>query len=92
MAEKIASSVAAAQNAVIKLVGKNMDLSSKSISFSGSSVQSMADGLTIANQLVSEVGSLAECVWNQAEKFPQIAEVMASKDSQIADEIGGAGF
>ena len=89
MTGKIASSTAAAQNAVTKLTGKNVDLSKKAISFSGSTVSSMTDGLTITNQIVGEVSSLAECVWSQAEKFPQIAEMMEYQDRQAAHQIGG---
>lgn len=90
MTEKIASSTTAAQNAISKLTGKDVILSKKAIAFSGSTVTSMTDGLTIANQLVGEVGILAECIWSQAEKFPQIAEKMAYQDQQAADRMGGA--
>lgn len=83
MGEKIASSTTAAQNAVSKLSGKNVNLSKQAIAFSGSTVTSMTNGLEVANQLVGEVGSLAEAIWAQAEKFPQIAETIAYKDQQI---------
>ena len=89
MGGKIASSTTAAQHAVSKLTGKNVDLSSPAITFSGSTVTSMTDGLLVANQLVSDVGKLAECVWSQAEKFPQIAETLTYKDSQAAHQMGG---
>ncbi|WP_321388800.1 hypothetical protein [uncultured Enterococcus sp.] len=89
MTGNIASSTGAAQQAASQLTDNGVDQSAQEISFSGSDVPSMTDGLTVANQLVGEVSSLAECVRSQAQKFPQIAEIMHMKDREAAHQAGG---
>ncbi|MGL4696701.1 hypothetical protein [Enterococcus larvae] len=89
MSKNIVSSTGAAQQAVSKLTGKDLSGNGQVVSFSGSDVASMTDGLIVANQLISDVSNLAECVWSQASKFPQIAETLANKDNQAAHQFGG---
>ncbi|WP_321383472.1 hypothetical protein [uncultured Enterococcus sp.] len=89
MTGNVSSSTGAAQQAVSKLSGNGVDVSTQEITFSGSDVSSMTDGLAVANQVVGEVRSLAECVRSQAQKFPQIAETMALKDREAAHQAGG---
>lgn len=89
MTGNIASSTGAAQEAASKLSGNGVDVSTQEITFSGSDVPSMTDGLTVANQVLGEVKSLADCVRSQAQKFPQIAETMDLKDREAAHQAGG---
>lgn len=43
----------------------------------------MESGKKINNQLLKDLVDLVDCVQNQSQKFPKIAEMMSIQDKQI---------
>ena len=81
MVEKIASNEAVAQSAVSS-ISKVSIPKGKKTSLSQSTVPSMKTGVEVSNQLLSNLGKLVKSVQTQADKFPQLAKVMAERDRQ----------
>lgn len=42
----------------------------------------MKQGVKVSNQILSDLSKLVSCVNEQANKFPKLAAVIASRDSQ----------
>ncbi|EHS2295106.1 hypothetical protein [Enterococcus sp. DIV0774] len=91
MEGKIVSSTSSAQSAVSKLTGINERLEAPKVTFSGSTVSGMTKGKQVNAQVLTNLTDLANCVWKQAEKFPQIAEKIAYRDQQSAEQFSGGG-
>lgn len=53
------------------------------VSLGKSTITSIKTGIEVNNQLLSDLSQLINCVQTQSEKFPEIAEMIAIKDSQI---------
>ncbi len=51
----------------------------------------MTKGKQVNAQVLTNLTDLANCVWKQAEKFPQIAEKIAYRDQQSAEQFRGGG-
>ena len=49
----------------------------------------MKTGVEVSNQLLSNLGKLVKSVQTQADKFPQLAKVMAERDRQQTFNAGG---
>lgn len=47
-----------------------------------STVSGLKKGVSVSNQLLSDLEKLVSCVKTQSEKFPKLAEVIASRDMQ----------
>ncbi|EAC5125519.1 hypothetical protein IT80_03770 [Listeria monocytogenes] len=79
---KVASSASAAQSAVsgVKSVSVNRG---EQVSLEKSNISSMESGKKINNQLLKDLVDLVDCVQNQSQKFPKIAEMMSIQDKQI---------
>ncbi|EHU6365551.1 hypothetical protein K2Q56_000135 [Listeria monocytogenes] len=79
---KVASSTSAAQSAVsgVKSVSFNRG---EQVSLEKSNISSMESGKKINNQLLKDLVDLVDCVQNQSQKFPKIAEMMSIQDKQI---------
>ncbi|EAG0757122.1 hypothetical protein A7X98_07635 [Listeria monocytogenes] len=79
---KVASSTSAAQSAVsgVKSVSVNRG---EQVSLEKSNISSMESGKKINNQLLKDLVDLIDCVQNQSQKFPKIAEMMSIQDKQI---------
>ncbi|EHK9337846.1 hypothetical protein KCT81_002136 [Listeria monocytogenes] len=79
---KVASSTSAAQSAVsgVKSVSVNRG---EQVSIEKSNISSMESGKKINNQLLKNLVDLVDCVQNQSQKFPKIAEMMSIQDKQI---------
>ncbi|HAO5834315.1 TPA: hypothetical protein IP934_000134 [Listeria monocytogenes] len=79
---KVASSTSAAQSAVsgVKSVSVNRG---EQVSLEKSNISSMESGKKINNQLLKDLVDLVNCVQNQSQKFPKIAEMMSIQDKQI---------
>ncbi|EIS8276700.1 hypothetical protein L0388_000451 [Listeria monocytogenes] len=79
---KVASSTSAAQSAVsgVKSVSVNRG---EQVSLEKSNISSMESGKKINNQLLKDLVELVDCVQNQSQKFPKIAEMMSIQDKQI---------
>lgn len=78
---KIASNQAAAQAAVSSIKKVNVK-QSESVSLGKSNINSMKQGIEVNNRLLSDLDKLVRSVNKQADKFPQLAGVIASRDSQ----------
>lgn len=78
---KIASNQDAAQNAVIGINKVSVE-SGTSCSLGKSNISSMKQGAEVSNQILSDLSKLVTCVNEQANKFPELAAVIASRDSQ----------
>lgn len=89
MEGKIVSSMSSAQRAVSKLTGITENLQASKVTFSGSDVAGMTKGKQVNAQVLTQLTDLANCVWQQAEKFPQIAEKIAYRDQQSAEKFRG---
>ncbi|EKZ0210413.1 hypothetical protein QRK64_002269 [Enterococcus faecalis] len=89
MEGKIVSSTSSAQSAVSKLIGINERLEAPKVTFSGSTVSGMTKGKQVNAQVLTNLTDLTNCVWKQAEKFPQIAEKIAYRDQQSAEQFRG---
>lgn len=78
----IASDIEAATGAVsgIKSVEVNKG---QQVSLGKSNVSSMETGMEVNNQLLPDLANLIECVKEQGNKFPKIAELIAIEDSKI---------
>lgn len=78
----IASDVGAATTATsgIKSVSVNKGTQ---VSLGKSNINSMTNGTEVNNQLLSDLSQLIDCVKEQSQKFPKIAEIMAIEDSKI---------
>ena len=79
---KIASDVGVATGAISAV--KNVTVAKgATVSLTKSNLSSMKHGVKLANQLLSNLSDLVECVKEQSEKFPKIAEIIAIEDSKI---------
>ncbi|GGD03809.1 hypothetical protein [Enterococcus wangshanyuanii] len=78
----IASDIGAATGAVsgIKSVSVNKGTQ---VTLGKSNISSTKQGTEINNQLLSDLAQLIDCVKEQSQKFPKIAEIMAIEDSKI---------
>ncbi|MDA9470445.1 hypothetical protein [Enterococcus sp. 5H] len=78
----IVSDIGAATGAVsgIKSVEVNKG---QQVSLGKSNVSSMETGMEVNNQLLPDLANLIECVKEQGNKFPKIAELIAIEDSKI---------
>ncbi|MDK4212174.1 hypothetical protein QJ527_11580 [Enterococcus mundtii] len=62
---------------------KNVSVSSsKPSSLSKSTISSMKTGVEVSNKLLNDISNLVTCVNEQANKFPQLAQAIAVRDSQ----------
>lgn len=62
---------------------KNVSVSSsKPSSLSKSTISSMKTGVEVSNNLLTDISNLVTCVNEQANKFPQLAQAIAVRDSQ----------
>lgn len=77
---KIASQESTATAAVTGI--KNVSVSSKTSSLSKSTISSMKTGVEVSNNLLTDISNLVTCVNEQANKFPQLAQAIAVRDSQ----------
>ncbi|PCS06146.1 hypothetical protein RU86_GL000378 [Lactococcus piscium] len=84
MAGKIRSNTVEAQDAIATLTGLKDMSSFKTVDFGESNVQSMLNGKQIANELMNDVAKITSCVLRQANKFPELAQRIALRDSQDA--------
>lgn len=85
---RIASSEAVAQTAITS-ISKVTIPNGKSTSLSKSTVPSMKVGVELSNQILSDLKQLVTCVQKQADKFPELAKVMAERDRKQKFEFGG---
>ncbi|MBS7576309.1 MULTISPECIES: hypothetical protein [unclassified Enterococcus] len=86
---KVASDYGVAVGAAAGIAGVQADTSKKTVTLSESNIQSMKDGASVNNQLLSDLSQLVSCVQAQADKFPQLAEKIALRDSQASFNAGG---
>lgn len=78
---KIASQESTATAAVSGI--KNVSVgSSKTSSLNKSTISSMKTGVEVSNKLLNDISNLVTCVNEQANKFPQLAQAIAVRDSQ----------
>ena len=76
----IASDAGAAAGAVAGI--KSVSISKgKQVSLGKSNVGSMTKGATVTNQLLSNLSQLIDCVKEQSQKFPKLAEMIEIEDS-----------
>ncbi|EIP8061745.1 hypothetical protein [Enterococcus faecium] len=85
---RIASSEAVAQTAITN-ISKVTIPNGKNTSLSKSTVPSMKAGVELSNQILSDLKQLVVCVQKQADKFPELAKVMAERDREQKFEFGG---
>lgn len=78
----IASDIGAATGAVSGI--KSVEVKKgQQVSLGKSNVSSMETGMEVNNQLLPDLANLIECVKEQGNKFPKIAELIAIEDSKI---------
>ncbi|TFJ42667.1 hypothetical protein CKN73_04460 [Carnobacterium divergens] len=79
---KLASSISAASIAVKGVQSVSIN-SGVQVYFDKSSITSMKTGEKVNNQLLSDLSQLIDCVKEQSQKFPKIAEIIAIEDSKF---------
>ena len=84
MAGKIQSNTVDAQGAIAALTGLKDMSCFKTVDFGDSNVQAMLNGKQLANELMNDVSKITSCVLTQANKFPELAQRIALRDSQDA--------
>jgi hypothetical protein len=79
---QIASETEAASKSVseIKTISLNQGTQ---VTLSKSNISSMTIGTEINNQLLTDLSQLINCVKEQSQQFPKIAELIAIEDSKI---------
>lgn len=80
---KVASNLGAA-NSSISSLKQVMEGKAGNFSLSGSNLQGMKTGANVGNQLLDDINKLASSVKKQADKFPQIAQIIEARDSSEA--------
>lgn len=91
MATTIASNQGAAQSAASAVTGVSVGQGATA-SISESNISAMTTGADVANRMVSDIANFADSVKTQANKFPQLADAMSMRDSQVSFNVGsGAG-
>ncbi|PZL77178.1 hypothetical protein [Enterococcus plantarum] len=78
----IASDVGAATRATTGINAVSVNKGTH-VSLGKSNISSMKKGTEVTNQLLSDLSQLVDCVKEQSQKFPKIAEIMAIEDSKI---------
>lgn len=78
----IASDSGAATNAISGIQSVEVN-KGQQVSLGESNVSSMKTGTEVTNQLLPDLTNLIECVKEQGNKFPKIAELIAIEDSKF---------
>jgi len=78
----IASDMGAANNAVTGVQSVSVN-KGQQVSLGKSNITSMTNGAQVTNLLLTDFAKLIDCVKEQSQKFPKIAEVMAIEDSKV---------
>lgn len=79
---KIASDIGVASEAVTGITAVSVPKGTQ-VSFGKSTINSMKQGKEVNNQLLNNLSEVVECVKEQSQKFPKIAEIMAIEDSKM---------
>lgn len=79
---KIASDVSAATASTSGITSITAT-KGQQVSLGKSKVSSMTKGAEVTNQLLTDISKLIDCVKEQSQKFPKIAEIMAIEDSKV---------
>lgn len=79
---KIASDTGTANNAITSVNSVSVNKGQQA-SLGKSNITSMTKGAEVTNQLLSDLSQLIDCVKEQSQKFPKIAEIMAIEDAKI---------
>ena len=78
----IASNLDAAKSATSSLDSVLVN-KGQQVSLGKSNIASMKTGMTVNNQLMTNLDQLVSCVQQQSQKFPKLAELIAIRDSQV---------
>lgn len=78
----IASDIGSASGAVSGIKSISINKGTQ-VTLGKSNVSGMKQGTEVNNQLLSDLAQLIDCVKEQSQKFPKIAEIMAIEDSKI---------
>lgn len=78
----IASNLDAAKSATSSL-DSVLVTKGQQVSLGKSNIASMKTGMTVNNQLMTNLDQLVSCVQQQSQKFPKLAELIAIRDSQV---------
>lgn len=78
---KIASDTGAANNAVTSVNSVSINKGQQT-SLGRSNVSSMTRGAEVSSQLLSDLSRLIDCVKEQSQKFPKLAEIMEIEDTK----------
>lgn len=80
---KIASNTISATDAISKIVDTdNQSLSNQSVFFDFSNISSMTKGAAVSNQIIGDMSKLILCVYGQADKIQQLANLIEQRDKQ----------
>lgn len=78
----IASDTGAANNAITNVKSVSVNKGQQA-SLGKSNLSSMKKGAEVTNQLLTDLSQLIDCVKEQSQKFPKIAEIMAIEDANV---------
>ena len=82
MSGKIQSNTIEAQGAISELTGLTGIMNFITVDFGDSNVQAMLNGKQITNELMKDVSKITSCVLTQANKFPELAQLIEFRDRQ----------
>lgn len=80
--QNIASDLGAATGAITGISSVSVNKGTQ-VELGQSTVSSMKKGAEVNNQLLSDLSQLIDCVKEQSQQFPKIAEIIAVEDSKI---------
>ena len=80
--KKIASNTSVANLAVTEINSISINRGQQVI-LGKSNIASIKTGIIVNNQLMSNLDQLVGCVKQQSQKFPEIAEMIELRDSQV---------
>ena len=84
---KLASNVAAAQDAASGFAGVDPNATAEHVSLGSSNVSSMQDGAIVANKLMSCISDLISEVKDQASRVTALASEIEQRDKQDAQVL-----
>lgn len=79
---KIASNIGTASSSITGVNNLSVNRGQQ-VTLGKSNIASMKTGMTVNNQLMTNLTQLVNCVQQQSQKFPKIAEMIAIRDSQV---------
>ncbi|MBE9389907.1 hypothetical protein [Vagococcus salmoninarum] len=80
--ENVASNTSSASSAITGVTNTSVSRGQQ-VTLGKSNIASMKTGMSVNNQVMTNLAEMVNCVQGQSQKFPKIAELIAIRDSQV---------